>query len=156
MSPKSIVVFSGSPADADLLIQHRQRLWQEVSSRSEEEICSRLQSYREWLMAGLGKGDVHAFVAKTGESIAGSCCVWVRSVEPKLGLTLFAEGYLMAMYTEPAFRRMGVASALLKKSIDFCRERGVERIVLHSSEYGKPLYEKFGFTDTTEMRLDLA
>ena len=61
----------------------------------------------------------------------------------------------MAMYTEQHFRRRGVASAILQAAIAYLRERGVERMTLHSSEFGRPLYEKFGFGDTTEMRLNL-
>jgi hypothetical protein len=33
-------------------------------------------------------------------------------------------------------------------------ERKVRRIVLHASDYGRPLYERLGFVPTNEMRLE--
>ncbi|HEY73292.1 MAG: hypothetical protein DRJ03_12335 [Chloroflexi bacterium] len=34
-------------------------------------------------------------------------------------------------------------------------ERGIERVSLHTTEMGKPLYEELGFVDSNEMRLKL-
>lgn len=155
MESIAVRVTRGTVRDVDILMQHRLMLWSEVSTRSEGEIFARAAPYRDWLTSGIDEGRVTPFIAKSDEAVAGSGCVWIRDVEPKLGLSTFAEGYLMAMYTEPRFRRLGVASAILQAAMEFLRESGVERMTLHSSDLGRPLYEKFGFEATTEMRLHL-
>jgi hypothetical protein len=38
------------------------------------------------------------------------------------------------------------------RSIDCATDRGASLVTLHASEFGKPLYERLGFTLTDEMR----
>ena len=45
----------------------------------------------------------------------------------------------------PAFRRRGVAAALLNRLIDTARARGCRGVVLTCKDRLKPYYEKFGF-----------
>jgi GNAT superfamily N-acetyltransferase len=59
------------------------------------------------------------------------------------------------MYTEPGFRRKGVAKLIAETAIEWCRNHGYERINLDASEAGKPLYEKLGFAPGYSMRLQL-
>jgi len=59
------------------------------------------------------------------------------------------------MYTEPEFRRRGVASMVVSKAIEWCRKKGYGRLMLHASEMGRSVYKRFGFRRTWEMRLDL-
>jgi GNAT superfamily N-acetyltransferase len=40
--------------------------------------------------------------------------------------------------------------------LQWCRDRGIRRLTLHASGEGRPLYERFGFRPTNEMRLELA
>jgi GNAT superfamily N-acetyltransferase len=63
--------------------------------------------------------------------------------------------YLLNFYTAPEARGHGYAKELLKACVELCRERFVEVVTLHASPFGRPIYEKFGFTDSTEMMLRL-
>jgi GNAT superfamily N-acetyltransferase len=65
------------------------------------------------------------------------------------------EPYLFSMFTEPRFRRKGVASRILKEAIRWSRKNGYGRILLHASKKGRRLYGENGFTRTWEMRLEL-
>jgi GNAT superfamily N-acetyltransferase len=62
---------------------------------------------------------------------------------------------IVNMYTEPAFRRQGIARTLVRIMIDWCRNEGFGSVVLHASNDGRPLYEQLGFRPTNEMRLML-
>lgn len=64
------------------------------------------------------------------------------------------QGLVLNVYTERAWRRLGVADALMRELLRWCRENGIESVVLHASDEGRPLYEKLGFTPTNEMRYD--
>ena len=45
-----------------------------------------------------------------------------------------------------------VAAALMQRILDWATANGVKSLVLHASDDGRPLYEKLGFTRTSEMR----
>ncbi len=63
-------------------------------------------------------------------------------------------GTIVNVFTEPEWRRRGVAALLLQRIIAWSREERLDRLVLHASSAGRALYEKMGFVATNEMRLD--
>jgi len=44
---------------------------------------------------------------------------------------------------------------VVSKAVEWCREKGYGRLMLHASEMGRGVYKKFDFRRTWEMRLDL-
>ena len=87
---------------------------------------------------------------------AGSGVVWRQPSQPRPGkLARPRMPYILSMFTEPEFRGQGVASRLVEAMIDWATHRGYRRIVLHASPMGRPVYERLGFVNGTEMRLDL-
>jgi GNAT superfamily N-acetyltransferase len=57
------------------------------------------------------------------------------------------------VFTEPDWRRQGVAVRLLQTIIAWARAERLDRLVLHASEAGRLLYTGLGFVGTNEMRL---
>ena len=62
------------------------------------------------------------------------------------------QGIVLNVYTEPAWRRRGVARRLMESVLTWAREVELESLVLHASEEGRALYEHLGFAPTSEMR----
>lgn len=62
---------------------------------------------------------------------------------------------ILNVYTEPDYRRRGIARQIMETMIAWCRQQGFARVSLHASEHGRPLYESLGFEDSNEMRLNL-
>ena len=56
------------------------------------------------------------------------------------------------VYTEAEWRGQGIARALMRTLMDWAINQGVDRIVLHASDKGRPLYTSLGFDPTNEMR----
>jgi GNAT superfamily N-acetyltransferase len=56
------------------------------------------------------------------------------------------------VYTEPEWRGRGIARALMRTLMDWAINQGADRIVLHASDQGRPLYTSLGFDSTNEMR----
>ncbi len=81
--------------------------------------------------------------------------MWLQPIQPNPKRTDMLQPYLLSMYTEPEFRRRGVASMVVSKAIEWCGKKGYGRLMLHASEMGRSVYKKFGFRRTWEMRLDL-
>ena len=62
---------------------------------------------------------------------------------------------ILNVYTDPAYRRRGMARALMQTMIEWCRREGFARVTLHASDDGRHLYESMGFEASNEMRLNL-
>src|SRR5205807_6483358 len=63
------------------------------------------------------------------------------------------QGLIVNVFTEPEWRRRGLAQLLMEQIIARSREQQLDGLVLHASDDGRALYEKFGFVPTTEMSL---
>jgi len=95
---------------------------------------------------------------RSGEIVAGAG-LQLRELLPRPDvarerLVRGPQALVLNVYTERAWRRRGVADALLRELLRWCRGNGIESVVLHASGEGRPLYEKLGFTPTNEMRYD--
>jgi GNAT superfamily N-acetyltransferase len=54
------------------------------------------------------------------------------------------------MYTSPAYRSQGIASGLLALSVEEAKINACDYVSLHATNMGRPVYEKFGFTDAKD------
>lgn len=61
------------------------------------------------------------------------------------------KGYVTNMYTAPEHRRRGIATLLLGKLVKEAKSRNVEKLWLHASKMGRPVYLKYGFQETDEL-----
>ena len=55
------------------------------------------------------------------------------------------KAYIMNMYTNPEYRRRGIAYHTLDLLIKDAREQGISQIALEATDMGRPLYERYGF-----------
>ena len=62
---------------------------------------------------------------------------------------------ILNVYTDPEYRRRGIARTLLQTIIAWCQREGFARVTLHASDDGRHLYEALGFEPGNEMRLKL-
>lgn len=100
---------------------------------------------RRYLTTALPGGRFHVWLAFVeGEAVA--CSGLVPFERPPAANHLSGlEGYILNMYTAPAWRGRGISRALMKELMAFSSEAGLARLWLHASEDGRPLYEKLGF-----------
>jgi ribosomal protein S18 acetylase RimI-like enzyme len=109
----------------------------------------------------LPRGEYLAWVAEsTGRApaIVGGAGVQLRPILPRpredaVDLELGPEAMVLNVYVEPAWRRQGIAEALMRALLDDLHDRNIRRIVLHAADAGRRIYERLGFTATNEMRL---
>lgn len=142
--------------DTDLLVRHRIGMWKDIRPELVNEADKLRDVTGDWIKRKLTEGKLVGFIVKTpSEAVAGSGCIWLREDAPRPGSNRLESPYLMSIYTEESFRRQGVASLIVQKAIDWCREHNYVRISLHASDVGAKVYEVFGFKATNEMRLML-
>ncbi|WP_152657980.1 GNAT family N-acetyltransferase [Oceanobacillus sp. CFH 90083] len=143
-------------SDADVITVLRMELLTAAGDVTEENKLKVFHANQLYFKGKLANGLFTAWLAEIhGEVAAISGLVFFE--RPPHGENLTgSEAYIMNMYTRPDFRGMGIARSLLEECISHCKSANVQRIWLHASEEGHPLYKQMGFTDKhSEMELIL-
>ena len=142
--------------DIDLLISHRRKMWEDIHDFRRRDLEIGDRAYRKWLVDMIKKGRLFGFVAVANTNrIAGSGCVWLRENQPRPGSFKPLMPYLLSMYTDPKFRRMGIASKIVKEAMKSFKSKGYRTMTLHGSRVGRKVYAKLGWERTWEMRVSL-
>ncbi len=114
--------------------------------------------WREWVIedfaAAIGIGTQAWLVAEDGGRFVGCGAAFFRGGRSTTALS-GPSAMLAGIYTEPAYRRRGVARAIIERLIEICRTRGCRNVRLRASAAGRALYESFGFAAGDEMVLSL-
>jgi GNAT superfamily N-acetyltransferase len=143
--------------DLPVLVRHRRRMWEEIGGRSRAELDRADPAYRRWVVRETRAHRFIGFLVEDGRGqVAGSGAVWLQPAQPRPGrLSRLRMPYILSMFTEPEFRGRGVASRIVRAMVRWATLHGYRRIFLHASRMGRPVYAKLGFSDGSEMRLDL-
>ena len=144
-------------ADADVLARHRAEMFRDMGQLTEDLYDTLVQAARAYFAGAVPGGRYVAWLAEAEGRIVGGAGLQLRELLPRpaLGgrrLVGGPQGLILNVFTERAWRRRGVAAALMRELLQWCRAHGIESLVLHASADGRPLYEKLGFTPTNEMR----
>jgi GNAT superfamily N-acetyltransferase len=112
---------------------------------------------RRYLAQAMPAGTFVAWLVEHQGQIVAGGGLQLRTLQPRPGFVRGEpEGLVVSMWTEPSHRRRGLGSLVLDAILQWCRARRIRRLTLHASDEGRPLYERFGFRPTNEMRLELA
>ncbi|HOF63156.1 MAG TPA: GNAT family N-acetyltransferase [Dermatophilaceae bacterium] len=91
-----------------------------------------------------------------GVEAVGMVQLTVFSRMPSPGQPTGRWAYVGQVWVEPAYRRHGVATALMRAAIEWARREGMLRLVLNPSEMSRPMYAALGFRSASDLlRLDL-
>jgi len=89
---------------------------------------------------------LRSWIASRGEQIAGGASLALFPTLPRYGEPFNGtDGRVRDVYVEPAFRRAGVARALMNVILAEARSLRIDRLSLGASAMGRPLYESLGF-----------
>jgi ribosomal protein S18 acetylase RimI-like enzyme len=112
-----------------------------------------------WMAERLASaGPWYAWVVDSKAGVGG--CLWLQIIEkvPNPAAELEIHGYITNVYVRAELRGRGAGSRLMDAAMAFCRERGVDSVVLWPTERSRSLYERYGFVsapgDVMEAVLD--
>lgn len=112
-----------------------------------------VQSY-DYYKKALSDGSHTAYLVFDEECFIGAGGISYYRVMPTYHNPSGNKAYIMNMYTNPDYRRMGIASKMLELLVMDAKEKGVKTISLEATDMGRPLYERFGFVKmSNEMEL---
>ena len=103
------------------------------------------QESRCYYEKSLEDGSHAAYLVYDGDRIIGTGGISFYQVMPTYHNTTGMKAYIMNMYTDPEYRRKGIAMKTLDMLVQEARGRGIHFIALEATSMGRPLYERYGF-----------
>ena len=129
--------------ELDSFIQIRIRQLREEGAREKIDLKPAL---RDYYVRHLADCTFVAWLALDGNAIVGTGGMSFVEKPPYFGCPNGRIGLLSSMFTDPAYRRRGIAKELLRRVVDEARAYGCGTVQITASDMGVPLYTDFGFT----------
>jgi GNAT superfamily N-acetyltransferase len=158
--PEPFTVRSATASDAATLAGHRAGMFRDMGVLPQHLYDALVDASRRYFEEAIASGEYVGWVAcpaARAQDVVAGAGVQVRRVLPHPGaggreIVLGPQAIVLNVYTEPAWRRRGLAALLMQRVLDWAKANGVKNLVLHASDSGRPLYERLGFVPTNEMR----
>ena len=128
--------------DLDTFIQMRIRQLREEGAQEDFDLVPALKDYYDRHMAD---GTFVSWLALDEEKIIGTSGMSFVEKPPYYGCPTGRIGLLSSMYTDPEYRRQGIARELLTRVVEEARAYGCGTVQITASDMGAILYTNFGF-----------
>jgi len=130
--------------DVAVIAYQRMSMFQDIGL-ADETLLKRMDApFRAWVSERLQAGLYHGWLAvNEREQVIAGAGLWLLDWIPSPLAPIMQRGYILNVFTERAYRRQGIARALIEAILDECRAQG------------RPIYEALGFEATNEMRIQL-
>jgi GNAT superfamily N-acetyltransferase len=142
-------------ADAALIAGQRAKMFDDAEQVDALQLQKVIENFTEWVRPRLRDGSYVGWIVMDGEDAVAGAGMWLMEFPPHWMDAAPMRAYLLNFYVEPVARGRGVAYSLLKMAVEDARQRGIKVVALHASKFGKPLYERNGFEQSSEMMLRL-
>ena len=126
----------------DTFIRMRITQLREEGATEDIDLVPSLQDYYRRHMAD---GTFVSWLAIDGDRIVGTSGMSFVEKPPYFGCPSGRIGLLSSMYTDPDYRRRGIAKELLSRVVDEARTYGCGTVQITASDMGVLLYTDFGF-----------
>lgn len=111
---------------------------------AKEEI-NLVPALKQYYMRHMADGTFVSWLAFDGNKIIGTSGMSFVEKPPYFGCPSGKMGLLSSMFTDPDYRRKGIAKELLSRVVDDAREYGCGTVQITASNMGVKLYSNFGF-----------
>ncbi len=128
--------------ELDIFINLRINQLREEGAKEEIDLVPAL---KEYYTCHMSDGTFVSWLAFDGENIIGTSGMSFVEKPPYFGCPSGKIGLLSSMFTDPKYRRKGIAKELLSRVVDDAREYGCGVIQITASDMGVKLYRDFGF-----------
>ena len=142
----NLIFQKAAPEDIDLLTETRIEVLRAANQLSADADMSEVerQSY-DYYRKSLCDGSHIAYLVFDGNRFIGAGGVSFFQVMPTYHNPSGNKAYIMNIYTDPEYRRKGIAIRVLDRLVKDSKRRGITAISLEATDMGRPLYEKYGF-----------
>ena len=128
--------------ELNIFIKMRIQQLREEGATEDIDLVPALHDYYSRHMAD---GTFVSWLAMDGDRIVGTSGMSFVEKPPYFGCPNGRIGLLSSMFTDPDYRRMGIAKELLTRVINEARGYGCGTVQITASDMGVLLYTDFGF-----------
>jgi len=157
--PDTFRIRRATAQDAGIVAWHRARMFQDMGDVSRDAFETLRAKARVRLKEWLDSGDYVGWLATSAdqpEMVIGGAGVQLQPILPRpVNAATVGEGRqgtVVNVFTEPQWRRRGIAGSLIKEIITWSKDEDLDRLLLHASDEGRSVYERLGFIAGNEMR----
>jgi len=151
-----IFIRQATARDLNHILGHRRSMFEAMGERDSASLDAMARVSENYFRSALENGTYRAWLAEASQGhVVGGGGVVISAWPAMPRAPQARRATILNMYTEPAYRRRGIARRLMWTMIDWLMEQGFCEVSLHASDFGRPLYEQLGFQPTKEMRLTL-
>jgi GNAT superfamily N-acetyltransferase len=138
------------------LVRQRRAMFSDAGVGSETDLNLMSEAVEAYFRQAIADGSYRAYLAldSKGTVVAGAG-IALPILPPSPDNLNSRRAMILNVYTEPQWRRRGIARKLMLVMIEWCRQQGFGYVDLHATTDGRALYEQLGFIPTSEMRLRL-
>ena len=129
-------------AELEAFIQMRIEQLREEGAEEDIDLAPALMDYYGRHMAD---GTFVSWLAFDGDKIVGTSGMSFVEKPPYFGCPTGRIGLLSSMFTDPAYRRRGIAKELLDRVVREAKAYGCGTVQITASEMGVKLYTAYGF-----------
>jgi GNAT superfamily N-acetyltransferase len=143
-------------ADIPHLVRHREQMFRDMGIPAEFDAMTTATT--TWLAGAIPDGTYRGWVVTTPDHtvVAGGGLIVIPwppgpfSMDPRCG-------FVFNVYTDREHRKQGLGRRLMEAMHEWCRGKGIERVVLNASTFGQPMYAEMGYVvaDEPMMRIRL-
>ena len=126
----------------DTFISMRIKQLREEGATEDIDLVPYLKDYYNRHMAD---GTFVSWLAMDGDRIVGTSGMSCVEKPPYFSCPTGKIGLLSSMFTDPDYRRMGIAKELLSRVVEEARNYGCGTVQITASDMGVLLYTDFGF-----------
>ena len=128
--------------ELDIFINMRINQLREEGAEEEIDLKPALMDY---YIRHMADGTFVSWLAVDGEKIIGTSGMSFVEKPPYFGCPSGRMGLLSSMFTDPNYRRRGIARELLDRVVEEARKYGCGTIQITASDLGVKLYTAYGF-----------
>ena len=155
MPPENILIRAALLADIPEILRQRRRMYEDIHHTDSLVLDAVVSLSSAYLNTAIADGSFRAWLAAEGDRVVAGGAV-IISPWPAHPYDLECRrATILNVYTDPEYRRRGIARKLMQTIIAWCQREGFARVTLHASDEGRHLYESIGFEPSNEMRLNL-
>lgn len=158
---QAVTIRRATADDIAVVAGHRAAMFAEMGVLRPSAVPAMIAETSAYLRDAVPRGEYVGWLARTADDrVVAGAGVQGRRVLPFArpgeegpdAVAVGRQAIVLNVYTEPAFRRLGLARALMLDVLQWAGASGLESLVLHAAPDGRPLYEALGFAATSEMR----
>ena len=114
--------------DIHVLVHHRQGMFADMGLGTVESRSRMEAAFPAWAIPKIQSGAFWTWLACAGQPVVAGIGIWRMDWPPGPTDNSVPRAYIYNVYTEPEYRRRGIARHLMEHTVADCQQRGIRTI----------------------------